>query len=447
MLASSPEIIKLRESNGVNNVTKKPEYEDPGYRALVEENVKDAEVDIFVHDNMTSAIPATWGVRYGAKNLYMAEGGLTSVEGARKIIEALSRRDAVACLILRHNELGDEGCVKLFEYLCSEGGQRHKVAGILLNANCLGNVALKSVGDFLRDNRWLRELYLASNPFVGDSDIINSFAEALNSSSLEALSLSSCYSLSDAFAERFFSCLDSPHLSNLQLSTIGLTRTAVPRIIEYLSSVRSRRLMTLKLSGNNIGARGAAKIVRSVIQDNFNIVSLEMYGVRTHQGGQDDTNDNSSSETSVTLHGATTGFEEGLRYVLTRNGLLRRHTHAAAFRLLRYSRSLLLEPRRANEDESNRIPFRIQSLPTELQLNILSLTVDTLSTSQRIRIFQFASDPTTLPAMLPDLRRRQSEGVHEPSLLEKSSAPFTLSPRDANRTQWLRAVGCDIYEP
>ena len=82
--------------------------------------------------------------------------------GAKKIIETLSRRDAVACLILRHNKLGDEGCVELFKYLCSGEGQRHKIAGILLNANCLGNVALESIGDFLHDNKWLKELYLAN---------------------------------------------------------------------------------------------------------------------------------------------------------------------------------------------------------------------------------------------------------------------------------------------
>lgn len=82
--------------------------------------------------------------------------------GARDIIKALSKRDTVACLILRHNKLGDEGGAELFKYLCSEEGQRHKVAGILLNENRLGNVALESIGKYLRDNKWLRELYLAS---------------------------------------------------------------------------------------------------------------------------------------------------------------------------------------------------------------------------------------------------------------------------------------------
>jgi len=183
------------------------------------------------------------------------------------------------------------------------------------------------------------------------------------------------------------------------------------------------------------------------MQANFNVMSLEMYGVRTHQGGQDSSSEGSSGDSSIALHGTTTKFEEGLRYALIRNGLMQGHTHAAAFRLLQYSRALLLRPRRTNEDEASRPQFCIQSLPTELQLHILSLTVDTLSANQRIRIFQFASDPTTLPTVLPDLRRKQSEVVPGPRLLEKSSAPFTLSPRAANRARWLQAVGCDLYEP
>jgi len=40
--STRPEIVKLRESNTANNVTAEPEFEDPGYRALVEENVKES---------------------------------------------------------------------------------------------------------------------------------------------------------------------------------------------------------------------------------------------------------------------------------------------------------------------------------------------------------------------------------------------------------------------
>lgn len=41
-----PEIVTLREFNAANNVTEEPEFEDPGYRALVEENIKDSVCNI-----------------------------------------------------------------------------------------------------------------------------------------------------------------------------------------------------------------------------------------------------------------------------------------------------------------------------------------------------------------------------------------------------------------
>ena len=271
--------------------------------------------------------------------------------------------------------------------------------------------------------------------------------DALNSSSLKSLSLSSCDKLSDTFAETFFPRLDSPHLVNLHLSKTGLTRAAVPHLVEYLSSPRARHLAGLKLSANNLTGRGVARIVRSMHQANFNLTSMEMYGIRTLQGGREDSGEGSSGDGYVTLHGETTRFGVAMRWVLSRNELLQNETRAAALQLLRYSRALLIKPGRTNEDKARRSPFHIQSLPTELQLQILSLTVDTLSTSQRMRIFRFASDSTTLPPLLPELLRRESEEVPELDLLEKSSAPVTLSPRDANRAQWLQTVGCDIYEP
>lgn len=100
--------------------------------------------------------------------------------GAGRIIEALSRLGAVGCLALRHNKLGDEGCVELLKYLRSEEGQRHEVAGILLDANNLGNVALDSIGGFLRGNKWLKELYLANvspNVFTGSNAADSASAE------------------------------------------------------------------------------------------------------------------------------------------------------------------------------------------------------------------------------------------------------------------------------
>lgn len=100
--------------------------------------------------------------------------------GARRTIETLSRVGAVGCLILGHNKLGDEGCVELLKYLRSEEGQRHRVVGLVLNVNDLGNVALDSLGGFLRGNEWLKELYLASvslNVPTGDRTVDSESAE------------------------------------------------------------------------------------------------------------------------------------------------------------------------------------------------------------------------------------------------------------------------------
>lgn len=187
-------------------------------------------------------------------------------------------------------------------------------------------------------------------------------------------------------------------------------------------------------------------IVQSMLQANFSMTNMEIYGIRT-PGGQEDSGDGGSGDGSVTLHGATIRFGVALKWVLSRNELLQRDTRAAALQLLRYSRALLLKPKRTNDDKAIRPPYCVQSLPTELQLQILSLTVDTLSANQRIRIFRFASDPSTLPPLLPDLLRRGSDEVPELGLLEKGGAPVTLSPRDANRSRWLQVVGCDLYEP
>ena len=46
MLALSSEIVELREFNIANNVTEEPEFDDAGYRALVEENVKQSVLNI-----------------------------------------------------------------------------------------------------------------------------------------------------------------------------------------------------------------------------------------------------------------------------------------------------------------------------------------------------------------------------------------------------------------
>ena len=52
---------------------------------------------------------------------------------------------------------------------------------------------------------------------------------------------------------------------------------------------------------------------------------------------------------------------------------------------------------------SNTPTFSFTHLPTELQLHILSFVAPILSSAQRMRIFTYASSPSTLPTLLPCL--------------------------------------------
>lgn len=78
------------------------------------------------------------------------------------MIKDISSRRFVTKLILGHNNLGDEGCEALFNYLCSEEGRKYKLAEISLNSNGIGNQGLMAVAEYLKNNTHLRVLFLQS---------------------------------------------------------------------------------------------------------------------------------------------------------------------------------------------------------------------------------------------------------------------------------------------
>ncbi len=80
--------------------------------------------------------------------------------GAKEVISLLEERKSVVKLVLSHNDLRDEGCVALFQYLCSERGRRHPVKEISLTANGIGDRGLSAIADYMVDNVHLRELFL-----------------------------------------------------------------------------------------------------------------------------------------------------------------------------------------------------------------------------------------------------------------------------------------------
>ena len=171
-----------------------------------------------------------------------------------------------------------------------------------------------------------------------------------------------------------------------------------------------------------------------------------------------------------------------LHRVLMRNGYWKRQTEKEALILLRYSRPLLMRPKSSSPAATPSRPtspplrtatslFPFYALPNELKLYILGLLAPSLSSVQRTRIYQYASDPTTLPCLLPPLRRDPGKGcLADPSSLLGSSVGFHIigpnggQPRCADgkcmgagnsvrcrreeeRNRFLEAMSCCAYEP
>ncbi|TFY54920.1 hypothetical protein EVJ58_g8575 [Rhodofomes roseus] len=357
------------------------------------------------------------------------DAGLCSVEGAAEVISDIRARRNVTKLILGHNELGDAGCELLFGFLSTEKGRQYPISEISLNSNGIGDGGLRAIIEYLRENTSLKELFLQNNAFSADPDVATAFAEALNTSQLETLSLTTNTALADEFIARFLPVLDAPHLQEMQLSVLGLTHASAPSIVEYISSPRCR-LRALRANGNRLGLRGARTIVRAIHRHNF------------------------------TLAKARDDSEKELARALQRNRHLREATEREALSLLKYARAVLLKPRSVRAPSASRalvpctrgglfssislaepplLPFRFTSLPIELQLYILSFLAPTLSSAQRIRIYTYASSQATLPPLLPSLSSRGN--LPDPTTLPFGGVPMGVGMMLRKRRGY--ASGCD----
>lgn len=174
--------------------------------------------------------------------------------------------------------------------------------------------------------------------------------------------------------------------------------------------------------------------------------------------------------------------DRALHRVLVRNSYWKRQTEKEALILLRYSRPLLMRPESSSATTPPSRPtspplrtatslFPFYALPNELKLYILGLLAPSLSSAQRMRIYHYASDASTLPCLLPPLRRDPGKGcLADPSSLLGSSVGFqVISPngggqrcadgkcmgagnsllcrREEERNRFLEAMGCCAYEP
>lgn len=227
----------------------------------------------------------------------------------------------------------------------------------------------------------------------------------------------------------FLPQLNAPYLRELTLSSMGLTRISLPHILAYLSSPRCYPLGTLKINGNDLEHRSIRKITKSIDKHNFTLIRLEMYANNLADRGDSpqDSDDEPMPNGPVFLS------------IFSRNGYLKKQTEKEALTLLRCARATLLRSKSPPSPDDLQSPdavFPFSRLPTELQLHVLKFVAPNLSTSQRLRIFEYASNPSTLPPLLPRLGRSNPPewGV------------FGSSPGEEERTQWLDVVRCDHYD-
>lgn len=268
--------------------------------------------------------------------------------------------------------------------------------------------------------------------------------------------------------------LNAPHLQELQISAIGLTHASATHLIDYLSSPRCR-LRALRANGNRLGLRSLRAVVCTIHRHNFTLIKLELYTNGLADPDPDDNSETSASDEPRSGCICWQDSESELARVLHRNRLLREVTEREALSLLRYARAILRKLRRnpasasgaliplASTSVEHPTPSQITSLPTELQLYILSFLAPFLSVAQRIRIYAYASSPATLPPLLPKLVSR--ENLPDPTalpagmLLRKrkgfasndgvvtGSKHVPSGGRKAEeRVKWLTMVRCDAFE-
>lgn len=85
--------------------------------------------------------------------------------GAQKVISLLSsRRTGAVKISLNHNLLGDDGTGRLFAYLSSADGSKHRAAvtEIVLTNNNIGCKGLQAIAEFICGNDVLEILWLTN---------------------------------------------------------------------------------------------------------------------------------------------------------------------------------------------------------------------------------------------------------------------------------------------
>lgn len=248
--------------------------------------------------------------------------------------------------------------------------------------------------------------------------------------------------------------LNAPHFKDLQLGSVGITRESGPTLINYLSSPRCHALETFKCNGTRLGLQTVNKLAQSLKKFNFTVQKLELFA---YHPLEDDSEGGEQSAEEV--RAKWEAIVQICKQVLVRNDLLKKRAHSDALNLLAYSRPLLMttskrnrskvqttvtaprtlsEPAFTSEESalatpSTSIPKSVTSfraLPIEIQQHILSLLAPSLSSSQRINVFDYASTPSTLKPLLqlPGAKSAHAGCIPDPATLPFSGASLSLDP-------------------
>ncbi|KAF8172280.1 hypothetical protein BJ912DRAFT_994151 [Pholiota molesta] len=307
---------------------------------------------------------------------------------------------------LKNTPLDDQGCEMLFQWLISgddvnapEDIFPRSVASITLTQARLGDAgfraivawleSLKSLRDIIPGNR-CRFLNLGFNKIAGSADLARDFNET-------------------------HPC----KLTELHASENHMGYRGVRAIIVALE--RCWTLHKVELLPNDIGEPPNEEEndeIEATKEGEGTFPLARMPGFDTGSFG------GMHSIGSAILH-------EALDRVVSRNVSLKPMIIKEALLLLKYSRLMLqkklqldLQPTQQGRLTTNALEnsFSFTYLPTEIQLCVLSPLAPTLSHVQRIRVFEYAVDPSTLPSL---------------QLPEQQTTP----------KEWAASIGCDAFDP
>lgn len=306
--------------------------------------------------------------------------------------------------------------------------------------------------------------------------------------------------LCDNFFAQFLSSLNAIHLRELHLSSVGLTSSSSKAIVAYLSSSQCR-LHVLKCNGNSLGFRGIKPIICAIHNSNYTLKSVglhdnQLQGKGTSPEVLSDEEGSGSQSVAFTRDDVHTwrSYVTLLKKDLLRNSHLEREVHKQAFILLHYARSLLLVSRCRQEfvdrktlpqpHQNSRMSacssFQFKSLPPELQHHVLSFFAPSLSSSQRVRVIDYATSAKTLPLLFPFLSTISHSSMHADGgnemicIPDPSNNGYTLESirsiktnrnvtlcsahycmgtsssllcrREKERIEFLETVGCNSFE-